>query len=76
MEDGRVIELIEDIYNFYDQCAVFPQICPVSDYGLINVNHISKRSFGKVLMDNGETLRISFVYRNAINESLNIIGKK
>jgi DNA-binding LytR/AlgR family response regulator len=76
MEDGRVIELIEDIYNFYDQCALFPQICPVSDYGLINVNHISKRSFGKVLMDNGETLRISFVYRNAINESLNIIGKK
>lgn len=75
LEDGRVIELIDDIYNLYDQCAIFPQICPVSDYALVNVNHIQKRSFGKVLMDNNENIRISFAYRNAINEALHIIGK-
>ena len=71
--DGREITLIDEIYNFYDQCAIFPQICPVSDYTLINVNHIKKVGFANVTMDCGESFGISFAYRNAISEAREII---
>jgi DNA-binding LytR/AlgR family response regulator len=71
--DGRDITLIDEIYNFYDQCAIFPQICPISDYTLINVNHIKKTGFAKVTMDCGESFSISFAYRNAITEAREII---
>ncbi len=75
MEDGRIVSLIEDIYNFYDQCVIFPQLCPVSEYALINVNHIKSTSFMKVLMDNGENIGISFIYRNSIKQAREIISR-
>ena len=71
--DGQTICLIDEIYNFYDQCAIFPQICPISDNALINVNHIKKTGFCKVTMDSGESFGISFTYRNSIAEARNII---
>ncbi len=74
MQDGSIVSLIEDIYNFYDQCVIFPQICPISDYSLINVNHIRKNSFLKVIMDNGESFSISLVYRNAIKQAREILA--
>ena len=74
IEDGRIITLIEDIYNFYDQCAIFPQLCPINDNALINVNHIRGTSFGKVTMDNGESFRISLTYRNSIAQAREIIS--
>lgn len=73
LTEGRSISIIADIYNFYDQCAIFPQICPVSDSGLININHIATTSFGKVTMDNGMSLSISIIYRNSIKESKELI---
>ncbi len=73
LADGRTVDVIDDIYNFYDQCAIFPQICPVSDNGLINVNHITKTSFGKVTMDNDQSLIISLTYRNSIKEARQIL---
>ncbi|WP_029230850.1 LytR/AlgR family response regulator transcription factor [Butyrivibrio sp. VCB2006] len=74
--DGQVISLIDEIYNFYSQCEVFPQICPISDYTLINVNHVKKTSFGKVTLDNGETFGVSFAYRNSIAQAREIISNK
>lgn len=71
--DGQVITLIDDIYNFYDQCIIFPQICPINDNAIINVNHIKKVGFGKVTMDNDETFGISFSYRNSISQAREII---
>ena len=71
--DGRTITLIDDIYNFYDQCVIFPQICPINDNAIININHIKKVSFGKVTMDDDESFRISLSYRNAISEARNIV---
>ncbi len=73
LTENKTIEIIDDIYNFYDQCAIFPQICPVSDNGLINVNHIQRTSLGKVTMDNDITLTISFTYRNSIKEAKDIL---
>lgn len=73
LQDGQIVKLIEEIYNFYDQCSIFPQICPISDFSLINVNHIKKVSFGKVTMDNDVTLGISFSYRNSIKEAREIL---
>lgn len=73
IEDGHIVTLIDDIYNFYDQCVIFPQICPVSDNAIININHIQKKGFGKVTMDNGESFGISFSYRNAISQAEEII---
>ena len=73
MADGNIVTIIEDIYNFYEQCIIFPQLCPVNDLSIINVNHIKNTSFGRVTMDNGETFGISFSYRNSIKEARNII---
>ena len=73
MSDGNVVSVIEDIYNFYEQCIIFPQLCPINDQSIINVNHIKNTSFGRVTMDNGETFGISFSYRNSIKEARNIL---
>ena len=75
LTDDRTIDIIEDIYNFYDQCNIFPQICPVSDTGLVNVNHVKKTSFGKVTMDNDISLKVSLTYRNAIKQAQEIVKK-
>ena len=69
LTEGREVAVLDDIVNFYDQCSIFPQICPVNDNGLVNVNHVKKTSFGKVALDNGMTLPVSFTYRNAINKA-------
>ena len=69
LSGDRKISIIEDIVNFYDQCADFPQLCPVNDYGIVNVNHIKKTSFGKVTLDNNITLKVSFTYRNSIEQT-------
>ena len=69
LTENRTITLLGDIYNFYDQCAVFPQICPVSDTALINIRHIAQVSFLKVTMDNNMSLPIAFSYRNTIKEA-------
>ena len=73
MADGNLVTIIEDIYNFYEQCVIFPQLCPVNDLSIINVNHIKNTSFGRVTMDNGETFSISFSYRNSIKEARGIL---
>lgn len=73
LTEGRSISIIADIYNFYDQCAIFPQICPVSDAGLININHIASTSFGKVTLDNGMALSISLIYRNSIKQAKELL---
>ena len=69
MTEGRGITIIENIINFYDQCHIFPELAPVNDNAIINVNHIQNTSFGRVVMDNGDTLKVSFSYRNAIQEA-------
>ncbi len=74
LTEGRIVSVLEDIVNFYDQCNIFPQICPVNDNGLININHIQKTSFGKVTMDNDITLTISLTYRNSIKKARQILN--
>ena len=69
LTENRVVCVLDDIVNFYDQCSIFPQICPVNDNGLVNINHVKNRSFRKVTMDNDVTLPVSFTYRNAINKA-------
>ncbi len=71
LTEGRNITIIEDIINFYDQCAIFPQLCPVNDNAIINVNHIKSTSFMKVAMDNGVVLPVSLTYRNSIEKAKN-----
>ena len=72
---GRMIATLDDIVNFYDQCNIFPQICPVNDNAIININHIKKTSFGKVTLDNDMTLPVSFTYRNAISKTKKYVNE-
>ena len=74
LQDGNEVHLITDIYNFYEECIIFPQICPVSDKALININHILKKSMFNVTMDNNMTFNISLAYRNAIKQAREIIA--
>ncbi len=69
LTDGRTVVVIEDIVNFYDQCVIFPQLCPVNDNGIINIHHIKKTAFRKVIMDNDMTLTVSFSYRDSIEKA-------
>lgn len=75
MADGQTVITLDKIYNFYEQCAIFPQICPINEGCLINVNHVKKTSFGRVVMDNGESHAIAFTYRNSIKEARSIIAR-
>ncbi len=76
MTGGRIVTVIEDIINFYDQCHIFPELTPVNDNAIINVRHIKGTSFGKVTMDSGDTLKVSFSYRNSIQEGRDRIADK
>ncbi len=73
---GRQIAVIGDIINFYDECKIFPSICPVNDYGLVNVNHVTGTSFGKVHLDNGNTIKQSLAYRGAIQKTRDELSKR
>jgi hypothetical protein len=66
LTEGRKVSVIADIINFYDECNIFPSICPVNDNGLVNVNHVVKTSFGKAYMDNGKVMKVSLTYKSAI----------
>lgn len=75
LADGREIMVLDQLYNFYDECIVFPQICPVSDNGLVNVDHVKKVGIFNVTMDNDVTLKKSFLYRNAIDQARELSKK-
>ncbi len=76
LTDGQIVAIMADIVNFYDECgAVFDQMCPINENIFINVNHVVKTSFGKVQMDEGTTLPVSFTYRNAIKKTKESINK-
>lgn len=69
LADGRMIALLADIINFYAECSCFPQICPINDNTLINIDHVKEKKFGKVIMDNDMVLPMPFPYRNAIKKT-------
>lgn len=71
----RIVTVLDDIVNFYDQCKIFPQICPVNDNGLVNINHIKRTSFGRVTLDNDMTLPVSFTYRNSIRKTREFVSE-
>ncbi|MBO4457253.1 MAG: hypothetical protein J5802_06015 [Butyrivibrio sp.] len=70
LADGRKLNLLSTVYDFFYECGAFPQICPVSDNALINVNHIQKKSLLSVKMNNGESFLISLYYRDSINDAI------
>ena len=70
LADGRKLSLLYTVYDFFYDCAAFPQICPVSDNALININHIKKKTPLSVKMSNGESFMISFYYRNSIQDAI------
>lgn len=67
---ARKVVVIDDIVNFFGQCNAFPQITPVNDNCIINVNHIDRTSFMKVIMDDGTPVRVGFSYRHHIENAL------
>ncbi len=75
LTEGRIVPIIADIVNFYDECGMFNQMCPINDNCFINVNHVKKTSFMKAEMDNGTTLPVTFTYRNAIKKTKESISK-
>ncbi|SEL45746.1 DNA-binding response regulator, LytR/AlgR family [Butyrivibrio sp. ob235] len=68
LTDNRSINLITDIYNLFEQCAIFTAICPISQDAMINVNHIKDEGFGWVIMDTDKKLKVAFSYRGNIKE--------
>ncbi len=69
LTQDRKVALVGDIVNFYSECFKFTKICPVNDFGLVNVDHVVKTTFGKAHMDNGKVMKVGFPYRNYIAET-------
>jgi len=70
LTEGRTVTLVSSVYTFYDQCSIFPQICPVSNDGLININHVKKNSGIHVTMDNGVSFFIAFYYSKLVKKAI------
>lgn len=56
LTDGRMIQIIDTIFNFYDQIAIYPQFFLVSQKAFINTGYIAKVTFLRVTLQN----RITF----------------
>ncbi|RKM55627.1 response regulator [Butyrivibrio sp. X503] len=73
LTDGRTLDQLGTAYNFYSQCVKFPQICPVNNSCLVNVNYVKSKGPLHVTMNNGCSFIISFEYRKTINETKAIL---
>lgn len=70
LADGRILTFVTSVFNFYDQCSIFPQICPVSNDGLININHVRKSSSLRITMDNGISFFVAFYYSKIVRQAI------
>lgn len=70
LADGRTLTFVTSVFNFYDQCSIFPQICPVSNDGIININHIKKCSPLHITMDNGMSFFVAFYYSKIVKQAI------
>lgn len=70
LADGRTITFVSSVFNFYDQCSIFPQICPVSNDGIININHVKKSSPLHITMDNGVSFFVAFYYSKMVKQAI------
>ena len=43
LTENRTLDILGTAYNFYGQCVMFPQICPINNSTLVNVNHIKSK---------------------------------
>lgn len=69
LQDGRTALTVNNVYNFYEECTEFPQICPISENAVVNVNHVKSTCFHHVIMDDNTKLKVAFSYRNNIKEA-------
>lgn len=69
LTEGRSIKTLDTLYNFCDGLAAFPMLCPISDFVLININHIKKAGLLSVSLDNGEKHSFGIGYRKNIEEA-------
>lgn len=69
LTEDRVIDQLGNAYNFYSQCVKFPQICPISNAALVNVNYIKNKGPLHVTMTNGCSFLITLEYRKTIKET-------
>lgn len=75
LTENRTLDILGTAYNFYGQCVMFPQICPINNSTLVNVNHIKNKGFLNVTMNNGRIFIISPECRKMLTKTKALIDK-
>ena len=75
LTEGRTIKTLDTLYNFCEGITHFPMLCPISDYTVININHIKKVNIFGVVLTNGDKHPIGMGYRNNINEAKKLVAE-
>lgn len=67
LSDGREVELMDTLDNFYEGIKQYPCILPVSCRALINADYIKKVGFTKVITKDGNVFAMQYRFRNYVN---------
>ena len=73
LTDNRNVHILSDAANFYEQLVDFYSFIPITDHSIINIHHLTGKSFLHVTMDNGQKLYVSPFFFSNVKEALRII---
>ena len=57
LKDGRMVELLTDMYNFFDQICMFTHMVMCSDHAMCNVVYVDSCHPFKVILKDGTVLK-------------------
>lgn len=70
LKDGRKVVILTDMYNFYDQIAVFNHMVLINAHAMFNIVYMKKYSPFKVMLQNGVELKSSPLASKYIKSAL------
>lgn len=70
MTDHRMIRILSDAANFYEQLISFDCFIPITDHTIVNIHHMTKTFLLSVTMDDGASLHVSPSFRSNIKEAV------
>lgn len=70
LKDGSKVPILTDMYNFYDQIAMYGHIVPLNARSLFNIAFLKKRSLFHVTLTDGTRLKASVFAAKNIKSAL------
>lgn len=70
--DQRVVVILSDMYNFFDQISMYSHMVMLNDSGMFNIVYLDKYSPFKVILKNGTQLKSSPLASRYIKSALEL----